>query len=135
MPFNVIEYAYRRFQDDNPILEMFADLHIAFYVEKAPSKNSDKARTDVQFPLKFLHSIMHKYAQKKVVSAMDQVYVCDYLGHSFRVGESLSPKKCFKCSRRMRDIESGSKRPLSCPSSSTSNDFSSSDNSDSDNSI
>ncbi|KAF3034198.1 hypothetical protein E8E11_002033 [Didymella keratinophila] len=126
-PFNVIKYAYRSLRDDSPILEMLADLHVAFYAEKPPFEDRGQPGPDVDLPPNLL-SIMHKYAQKKILSAKDQVYVCDYLGHSPSVEKSYK-QKCLRCARRMCDVESGSKHPLSYLSSS------SSDDSDSDDSI
>ena len=95
--FDVVGYAHRNLRNDNPIVEMLADLHVNRYVEKVPSMVDADLEDEIKLPIKFLLKIMHKYAQKNDVAGQNTVYACGYIGHAATAGQ-----QCLECSTATR---------------------------------
>lgn len=91
-PISIIISAFGSLPAQSPILEMLADLHVLFYVEKAAA-GCDEAKIEIDLPHNFLLRIMHKYAQRKTAICNLHVSPCNYLRHN----SAYERRFCTKC--------------------------------------
>lgn len=100
--FTVVTCAYSNLPEDSPILEMLADMHTLFYIERPAPKHAansaseaiDSRHIEHDLPRSFLIRIMHRYAQRLTLPNPTHVLACDYIEHN----DALEKAAC-KCSK------------------------------------